>query len=260
VLASRLLAVAGGFFVIRLLLFSHEERVPVILIGAAGEAGSGEDTLGSRLRSVTDLRGRGYEIIPLADVVMFVREHRYVPKKCFAVLVETCSREDLDQVLRAAGDTELTVVLPLRLLESQGSELAPHGLPESVTLGTIFTVPEDAAAIEQSIDRYLRDFTDLAVQSLGKKPEFALVEGCSHADLRPILRSSGYTCFLDGSGFNRFGDEGHLLRLIDVSSLLGRGAARGLRVVLYMTMFKGTYFVWPLAAIWHLLEARRKGG
>jgi hypothetical protein len=256
VLASRILVVAGGIFLVRLILLSHEERVPILLLRARDVACGGEP-VASLMLSVIGLRARGYELVPLADIVMFIREHRYVPKKCFGLVVESSAREELADILAAAGETSITVVLPLEALRNRGGGAAYRELPETAALGTVWTASQDVRDQGQQVtEEYLRAFGDLGARLLGKKPEYALLEGCSHIDLRALLRTSGYTCFLDGEGYNRFGDESHVMRVMDVSCLVRRRTARQFRVMLYMSMFKGTYIGWPLLAIWRMFKAR----
>jgi hypothetical protein len=256
VLASRLLVVAGGIFLVRLLLFSHEERIPVIFITSRRTSAGGE-AFGRRIRSVTALRRKGYELIPLRDIVMFVGEHRYVPKRCFGLVIETRSPEELGEVLSSVGAEDVTVVLDLDVLEAcEGRHRLPD-LPETVTLGAVISGSEEAGApgLERT-EQELTSFADLATKILGKKPEYAVVEGCAASDIRVLLKATGYTCFLDGLGYNRFGDESHALRLMDVSHLLAGASLRGLRIMLHVAMFKGAYIVWPLAAVCNILCAR----
>jgi hypothetical protein len=70
-------------------------------------------------------------------------------------------------------------------------------------------------------------------------------------DLRGLLKQTSYTCFLDGSGFNRFGDEPHVLRLLDATGAV-TGNRDGRRLAMYMGLFKGHYYLWPAAAAMRL--------
>ncbi len=241
VLASRILAVAGGFFLLRLLLFTHEERIPVIFIGTGGTA-TGVETAGDRIETVTALREKGHEVISLRDVVMFIRAHRFLPKKCFGLVVEVGSPEEFDEIISAAGDTAITAVLTPDVLREFESQSVRRDLPETISLGTVVSGHEE-------IEHQLTSFAELAKKVLGRQPEYAVVEGAADWELRTALKSTGYTSFLGGGSYNRFGDENHLVRLMDVSSLLAGKSVRGPRIALSIALFKGTYIVWPLAAV-----------
>jgi hypothetical protein len=273
VLVSRLLVVTGGIFVARLLLFSHEERVPVLLL-RSGDAG--EDEIARQLRLISQLHRAGYEDVPIGDIVMFIREHRYVPKRAFGLVVEVSSKERLPDLVDCAAGMNLTALLPSKALEDLGegrerAEAGPveappgpagsktlieeryaagtrsdagPGLPDSVCLGVILEPEEDPRlALEQAASLSLRLF--------GKKPDYAMIRGGNHPDLNRLLKSSGYTSLFDGNGYNRFGDDGHRVRLFDVTALV-RARVAVLGLLLSITMFKGTYLGWPLVAIGRL--------
>jgi len=80
----------------------------------------------------------------------------------------------------------------------------------------------------------------------------------SDLDLRGLLKGTPYTCFLDGRGLNRFGDEPHLLRLLDATAVTeSRRAMTSLPV--YIGLFRGRYYLWPVAAMLRLFGAGAEG-
>ncbi|MFH1313612.1 MAG: hypothetical protein ABIJ00_10370 [Candidatus Eisenbacteria bacterium] len=248
VMASRILAVAGGLFLVRLLLFSHEERIPVIFIASCG-AGAVDGTIGDRIKTVTALRHKGHEVIPLRDVVMFIRAHRFLPGRCFGLVVEGGSPEEFGEILSAAGDTAITILLAPEVLKRCEDRPVRRDLPETVTLGTVLTGHEKT-------EEELVSFADLAGKVVGKKAEYAVVQEGADAPLRTVLKSTGYTSFLGGGGYNRFHDESQFIRVLDVSHVLGSRSAGRLRTSLEIALFKGRYIVWPLAAVCRMACAR----
>jgi hypothetical protein len=120
-------------------------------------------------------------------------------------------------------------------------------LPEHVALGTtVEGVPEPA--------QVLRDLADRSEKLLGKRCEFALVERGVSADLSTLVTRSGYVALLDGTGYNRFGDESNLVRVIDATGLAGgKAVVRALR--LWLLLYKGSYIVWPAIAIGRVFGA-----
>jgi hypothetical protein len=256
VIASRLLVVAGGFFVVRLLLFTHEERIPVVLVRARATP-SGDGGLRDRIRPVMGLRRRGYEIVSLREVAMFIRQHRYVPGKSLGLVIETRSPEELVEVLTSVGAEGATAVFALPVLRSCEVRREMPDLPEKASLGIVVGKPEAPADLDLAgTEHELRSFADLSSKVFGRRPEYALVEGFPASALRQLLKPTGYTCLLDGTGYNRFGDEDYAVRLVDVSDILAGGRLKGLRVMLRVAMFKGAYAVWPLAAVLRVLCAR----
>jgi hypothetical protein len=122
-------------------------------------------------------------------------------------------------------------------------EVGP-GLPDSVSLGVIVRPEEDP-------ERALAHAAALSLDLFGKKPNYAMIRDCPHPDVNRLLKSSGYTSIFDGDGYNRFGDRGYEVRLLDVTGLV-RAKLAVLGLLLSVEMFKGTYLGWPLAAIGRL--------
>lgn len=156
VLVSRILAGAGGFVLVRLLLVSYEERVPVLffdLRSAKGAVGMVE-RIGDAVR---DLKDRGYEVVPLGDVVEFVREQRYVPRKCVGLVIETTGIEDLVEIAAALPGFDMTVLLPLRAGEDDTALSRISGLPSGVSLGLSLVGSgglEDAAGLRALLEGF----------------------------------------------------------------------------------------------------------
>ncbi len=273
VLASRLLVVTGGIFVARLLLFSHEERIPVLFL-RSGDAG--ENEIAQQLRLISRLGRAGYEDVPIGDIVMFIRERRYVPKRAFGLVVEVSTRERLPALVGCAEGMNLTALVPSSALEDRhggrgfagdSSGIAPSApagsntlteepgsagarpeagpsLPDSVSLGVILRAEKDP-------QRALQQAAVLSLHLFGKKPNYAMIRDCPHPEVSRLLKASGYTSLFDGKGYNRFGDHGYEVRLLDVTGLV-RAKLAVLGLLLSIAMFKGTYLGWPLAAIGRL--------
>ncbi len=241
VLASRMLVVAGGVFCLKLLMFSHEERIPVLFFRSRVSRNGHTRTL---LDHVKMLRARGYEDIPLYDVTMFIRQNRYVPKNCFGVVVEACSQEDIDGLIELGKTTHVTSLLTPAVLD-KGTPVSFGALPEKVSLAVVLEQGKDVL-------RRLEARAKIAEDMAGRRPDYALTGKHMGSDAGQILRSSGLRSFLDGNGYNRFGDESHAVRLMDVSSLT-TGKASGLGLRLYIALYKGRYLAWPLVAVGRLL-------
>jgi hypothetical protein len=246
VLISRVLAGAGGLLLARLLLFTYEERVPVLFL----DLRSGISVAGATGRAAQALRGlkaRGYVTVPLGDVVEFVREQRYVPKKCFGLVIEVGGFEEVQGIIEALPGAWYTILLPPEALKSSAGSERPAVLPPEVSMGLTLVgghsphgTDDLSARLEGSRDK---------IEALTRgKPGFARVGGLPGVDLRALLKKSGYACFLDGHGLNRFGDEPHMLRLLDVTPAVpAREPLKGL--AMYIGLFKGKHYLWPVAAI-----------
>jgi hypothetical protein len=245
VLASRGLAVAGAFFTARLLLFTGEERIPVLLL-----APRDEQEIEAQLGVTAALADAGHEAIPMMDVVRFIRERRYVPRRSFALAVVLRSIEEVGPVVAAAGNLSLTVILPAEAFRSTGDLCSPD-LPAHVAVGTTAEGASDPA-------RALRALADASENLLGRRCEYALELAPLSTDLRALVKDAGYVSLLDGRGYNRFGDEAHLIRVMDVSSLVGSRCAVAL-LKAWISLYKGTYIVWPAIAVGRLFGACEPG-
>lgn len=256
VVVSRVLAGAAGLLLIRLLLFSDEERVPVLFFdmpsGTSGDAGLGR--IGS---AIARLKDRGYVTVPLNDIVEFVREQRYVPKKCFGLVVEASGSEDIAGIFGALRGSHLTILLPPTALHAGTGQDRPSPVPSGVSIGLNLTgeqSPRDAEGLRASLKACRDTITVLNRGEAG----FVKVGYVQGVDLRGLLKQTGYACFLNGRGFNRFGDEPHLLRLLDVTPVVRAGKGwKGLSMC--MDLFKGKHYVWPAVAVTGLIDRESKG-
>jgi hypothetical protein len=249
VTASRFLVLAGGVFAARLILLSHEERIPVLLLRSGDTS---KDSLRSHLELIAKLRRRGFEDVPIADIVMFIREQRYVPKKGIGMVIEVGSLADLAAIGGSCEGLQLTVLVPFEALKKAGTDCSDgengrspgFDLPGSVSLGVSFGEGCDPAEC-------LGRAAQAGLHLLAKQPAYAMFADVG-PDVKGLLREHGYTCVLDGSGFNRFGDEAYSVRLCEVT-VLGRAKAPIFGLLLYIAMFRGAYTGWPLAAAGRLL-------
>jgi hypothetical protein len=236
VTASRALVVAGAFLTARLLLVSGEERVPVLYLPPTGDPSH----VSRCLTLAAALRSKGYEDIPMIDVVRFIREGRYVPSKCFALVATVDSPESLGPALADRGGLKVTVLMPPEAFGPRVGKMI-GALPEDVTLATTTEGGPEAAA-------GLRRLADRSEELLGRRCEYAMLTGGVGSGSREVLKASGYVSLLGNGGYNRFGDESHLVSLIDMSRILtGRHGIRALR--LWIALYKGGYGVWPALAI-----------
>ena len=247
VTASRIMAAAGGIFLVRLLLLSYEERVPVLLVNLRDDLTDSE--LGDRASEwIYKLSEEGREIVPLGDVVSFIAERRYVPKRCLGLVIETATLQEAREFVTHVGGASVTVLMPPKAVTMSGSAFADSGFPRNVEVGVTLADrldPDDERGLEEA----LRAFTGQTSRSLGRDPICARISGTPDIDLRRVLKATGYSCFLDGTGYNRFGDEPHLVRLLDVTPILRLRRMRGLHMAVYVGMFRGGYFWWPVAAL-----------
>jgi hypothetical protein len=249
VTVSRVLACAAGFFVVRLVLLSYEERVPVLLFDLRSSKGRVQaETVAEAIRR---LQGNGFEVVPLGDVVEFVRERRYVPKKCLGLVVEIVDVWELDGVRKALPDVELAVLLPPEAFESH-SDRGEKAATRSISLG-VSLVGDPAARDAGQLKALLAHVRTRAIEATGCEPHYVRVDPGTSAGLRGSLKDTTYVCFLDGKGFNRFGDEADMLRLLDVTPIV-EGPRAGAGLSAYIGLFAGKYYLWPSAA------ARRRFG
>jgi hypothetical protein len=252
VLASRILAAAGAVFLIRLTLFPHEERVPVVSIDHRVEGGNVEGV--SRLLR---LQSKGYEVVPLDDVVMLVRERRYVPKKCLSIVIRISSLDDIGAVVDHVGESPITLVLEESALGGK-TVGRTYRVPDQVAVGVSIS-GRGEKGVKQTEARLTTAQRAIA-SILGRKIEYALLEDSVDIDLKRLCKSTGITAFLNGKGFNRHGDEAHLIRLMDVTGLVNHRTLSLANLRAHLSLFKGSYYVWPAAAMVTLLAGKPAGG
>lgn len=251
VVASRAMAAAGGIFLIRLLLFSYEERVPVVYARPVTGAEEALTTWIGRLR------GREDATVPLSDVVAFMAERRYVPRGCLAPVLGAGTIAEAESLAALAGDINITILLPAevfddgldegrQVLADLGGHAEEKRLPDSIEIGA--ALAPGRTSPERLTDA-LRHFADGARLHLGMSPVCAATGQETMADPKSLAEASGYRCFLGGTGYNRFGDTPYLVRLLDISPVLRHGRQTRLNIEVYTGMFKGGYIWWPVAAL-----------
>ncbi len=244
VLASRAMAAAGAVFLVRLLLFSYEERVPVLYVrlARAPEVAAFLERLGRRQDAT----------VPLVDIVAFMAERRYVPRGGMGLILEAATPDDIKRLGPAAGSLCFTLLLPPEGLgggqEVAGIEAYP-GLAIGAALDKLGPGPGDHP------ERALKLFAEASLKSLGKQPVCAAFRGYTPPDPKVLADATAYSCFLGGSGFNRFGDTPYLVRPLDVTPIFEAGKHTGLNLRIYTGIFKGRFGWWPVAALLAALGA-----
>jgi hypothetical protein len=256
VMVSRVLAVAGGVLVARLLMVSDDERVPVLLFDLRSAEDPGRVMQVMR-DTVHRFKARGYEVVPLGDVVEFVRDRRYVPKKCIGLVVEAAVMPQLAEAGEALRGIEFTGLLPPAALEGCPGAPDRTGIPAGATLGLSLvgeTNPGDSAGLLGVLERQRAR----SVEVTGCEPRYVRIEPSGDAGLRGLLKATSYTCFLNGGGFNRFGDQADMLRLLDTTAMTDSARA-GSALSVYVGLFRGRYYLWPVAAFLRLAGAGPEG-
>ena len=272
VVASRAMAAVGGVIVLRLLLFSYEERVPVFYVKANKVS---REALAGWIQS---LRGREERVVPLSDVMAFMSERRYVPKGAIGLVLEAGAVEEIESLASIAGDLRVTILLPVEAfdkLRKDGVQAAsgPAGraavkqLPDSVAIGAVLgagqvPVNEGEPALKNARTA-LNRFAEGARLHLRRSPIcaapgeecVALSGGDSAIDPGTPAGAGGYTCCLGGGGYNRFGDRPYLIRPLDITPVIRLGRLRGLNTMVYAGMFRGGHIWWPVAAILRVVGA-----
>ena len=238
VVASRAMAAVGGILVIRLLLFSHEERVPVFYMKA--DAVSTE----ALAAWIGRLRGREDLVVPLSDVMAFMADRRYVPKRGLGLVLEAGTIGEAETLASMAGSIEVTILLPAGAFDKTRQD--GMQLPGSVAVGTVL---DSGLTSKEDLRAALKRFAEGARLHLGKSPVCAATGGDAVPDPGLLAGAGGYACFLGGSGYNRFGDRPYLIRPLDLTPVIGLGRMTGLNTRVYAGMFRGEHIWWPVAAL-----------
>ena len=249
VTVSRVLAVTGGLVIMRLLLVSYEERVPVLLFDLRSRVDA-DRAVDVMRRSVGRLRARGYEVVALEDIIEFVEARRYVPKKCVGLVVDAADLAQLGRAGSALPNIQFAGLLPPAAVGG----IPDSDLPAGVTMGLSLMgepVPADPAGLLTLLER----LRARSVEATGREPQYARTDFIGEGIPRGLLKKTSYKCFLDGTGFNRFGDRADMLRLLDTGPMMD-GAAAASTISVYVGLFRGRYYLWPVAA---LLKLRNKG-
>ncbi|MFC1799810.1 hypothetical protein ACFL2Z_02745 [Candidatus Eisenbacteria bacterium] len=238
VVASRAMAAVGGIIVVRLLLFSDEERVPVLYMRA--DAISNE----ALAAWIGRLRGREDLVVPLSDVMAFMADRRYVPKGGLGLVLKAGTIEEAETLASIAGDIEITILLPAGTfdkIEQDGMQL-----PDSVAIGMVL---DSGLASKEDLRAALKRFAKGARLHLGKSPVCVAPGDDAVTDPDVLAGAGGYASYLGGGGYNRFGDRPYLIRPLDLTPVISLGRMTGLNTRVYAGMFRGGHIWWPLAAL-----------
>lgn len=237
VIASRVLAVAGAVMLTRIVLLTHDDGTPVFLV----ECAAGGDVVDEGLEIVSDR----FEVVPLSDVLAFVRDQRYVPKKGVAVVLRAETPGELEAAAAALEKRSRLGMFPAAILLGEAAldgmaESAGPGFPEDVSLAvTVRGKDEDEAA----------GAVKKAAAALGRAglraPLYARIENDSALVLGKIGKAAAIEAFFGGEGLNRYGDRGNRIRLADITGLLAARKGRGARLGAYTTMYRGNYLAYP---------------
>jgi hypothetical protein len=173
-------------------------------------------------------------------------------------VIEAGGIEEVFRAVEGLAAMDFTALLPPGAFEGGREADARRAIPERVSLG-LSLVGETRPPGGGEIQKVLEEFQSRSIDRTGRRPRYARVDASWDIDLRRILKNSSYACFLDGRGYNRFGDEAHVLRLLDTAAVERESDARA-ALPTYVGLFSGRYWVWPVAAFLRLAGSRRKGG
>jgi hypothetical protein len=210
----------------------------------------------ANLDPVLGLRRLGYDTIPLEDVTMLIRERRYVPKRCFALVMAISTLDDADRIAAYTGQMPVTLFIGSGDLEAAGRGSGGAGTGTGYGIRVVASRSEN----EEEIQSHLEEALEKAVSVVGTRPEYAMVEGGARPDLDAVAKATGLAGFLDGVGFNRYGDEPHLIRILDVTWMGGRRLLGTINLAAHIALFKGGHYALPVAAIATFLGGRPGGG
>jgi hypothetical protein len=240
VTASRVMALGAGFLVLRIVMFSPERRIPVVLL----DSGAGGLDLDRAMKAAEDLARAGYEPVPLADVTAHIRDGSYVPGKCVSFALAVGTAEELARVLETGRELKATILLPPGALEGTGPDtpVVPPGTEVALDLRK---VEPSSVADRVRVGSHLRDFTQSLEERLNVRARYAAANRGALTDPRATLTATGYDALLDGEGFNRYGDRPHLVRLLDLTGLVQRGKSR-ISILAAVELFKGKYLWLPI--------------
>lgn len=233
--ASRVLAIAGGIIYGRLIFASREQRVPVLYFDGFSRT---PQQVVEAIEKMTYLKERGFEDVPIDDIVGLIRDNTYVPKRAFGLIVRIGTIDQLRAIL-GENQPHLTILFPAEAIRKQSFDRIE--LPYRISPGIFSEKP--SPGIED-----LKEISRRGYWLFGKSIDCALIPDASQDDLKNMALRSGYRCFFDGDGFNRFGDRPHLVRLLDVTRILN---SKKHAACLYhaVQLFMGRFIFWPAAVI-----------
>ena len=85
-------------------------------------------------------------------------------------------------------------------------------------------------------------------RAAGSAPAYAMLDDDRGLTLGKISKVTGIEAFFGGDGLNRYGDRGNRMRLMNITRILAAGKARGTRLSVYTTMYRGNYVPYPMWA------------
>lgn len=233
--ASRVLAIAGGILYGRLIFASREQRVPVLYFDGLSRA---SQEVVEAIKKMTCLKDHGFEDVPIDDIVSFIRDNRYVPKRAFGLVVRIGTIDQLRAIL-GENPPHLTILFPAEAMRKQSLERIE--LPYRISPGVFSEKPD--LGIQD-----LKEISQNGSWLFGKPIDCALIPDASQEELKNMALRSGYRCFFNGDGFNRFGDRPHLVRLLDATGIVN---SKNYRPCLYyaVQLFMGRFIFWPTAVL-----------
>jgi hypothetical protein len=246
VLASRVLVVAAGFMFGRIVLLTHEDGVPVFYI-SAGARGGGAGQSRTPLEEALEIAARRFELVPLSDVMQFIRDHRYVPPKGAGLVIGVRNMSALREAKRAlAGTGAAGLKATLLVDEACLDEAAGTGgidLPAGCTLAV--RLPGEGLNRAALVER-LGSAREAALRAAGCEVQYVMLEDESNAGSIKPARDAGVQAVFGGEGLNRYGDSGYRVRLMDLRRILAARRGRETRLRAYSTMYRGNYLPYPV--------------
>lgn len=261
VIASRALAVAAAFMLVRIVLITHDDGVPVFLI----EAGQGP----GRLSASLGLIGKRFDVVPLSDVMAYVRDQRYMPGKGVGVVIYVVDRSGLDDALGVIeapggpGGFPVTLLIDESLAADAAGAAWGAPLPDGVDVGLKIS-PGGAGGAKQAWDDdgaigKIGTVSGALEASTGRRPSYVMLEGGGDLTLGKVAKATGVEAFFGGAGYNRYGDRGNRIRPARITQMLAAGKSPGARLKVYASMYRGNYLSYPLWA-WLDMTAPMPGG
>ncbi len=233
VVASRVLVMAAGATLWKTLFVPGDQRVPVVYLDLKALRNRDIEP-GSKLECFARLLLSSYEAVPLSDVLDFISERRYVPPRAIGIVVHIGSPADISNVEEIFGDVPHTLVVDHDILNENLDTNTLRAKP--VEFGIYF----DEEPGNKDVALSLKDSIS---QVLGREPICAMWKSLQ-AD-RVILKKMPFRCILGGVGFNRFGDEPGIVRLLDLTeSICSR-----LEMRICISLFCGKDFSYPVLVL-----------
>jgi hypothetical protein len=247
VIASRALAVAGALLLTRIVLLTHEDGTPVFLIDVSGLSG---ETLEEEIGFVDER----FDVVPMSDIIAFIRDQRYIPKKGAGLVLRVGGPGELDTALRALNRRSgpaVTLLLGESLAGSMAAGALPEDLPGNVGVA-VEAGPEPGGTLtDEAAAEKLGALSEKVRAATGRTAGYARLAGDEGLVLGRIGKAAAIEAFFGGNGLNRYGDRGNRVRLADITAMLASGGTRKARIRSFVTMYRGNYLTYPT---WAWLE------